>query len=64
MRPLAQGEAATSRDVETLLRISRRIEADPERPQKEKDELIAGIKAVVTILLGMPRARRKPGRAA
>ncbi len=65
MRPLNQGESATRRDVDTLLRISRRILEDPTRGQKEKDEMKEHLDAVVASLLSQgKRTRRKASRAA
>lgn len=62
MRPLNQGEAATRRDVDTLLRISRRISEDPERKPKEKKEIVDLLDAAVQKLL--TRKRGKGNRAA
>jgi hypothetical protein len=62
MRPLNQGEAATRRDVDTLLRISRRISEDPERKPKEKKEIVELLDAAVQKLL--TRKRVKGNRAA
>lgn len=65
MRPLNQGESATRRDVDTLLRISRRICEDPARGQKEKDKMKEHLDAVVKALLSPgKRTRRATGRAA
>jgi hypothetical protein len=63
-RPLLQGEAATSLDVQSLGKILRRIEGDPDRPQDEKDEMVEHLKAVLTMLLSPKRARRKKKSAA
>lgn len=62
MRPLNQGESATRRDVDTLLRISRRIQEDPERKPKEKKEIVDLLDAAVQKLL--TRKRVKGNRAA
>lgn len=65
-RPLDQGQSATRRDVDTLLRISRRISEDPERSEKDKEAMVKHLDAVVTNLLSGKRARRggKTSRAA
>lgn len=64
-RPLDQGTSATRKDIDSLLRISRRISEDEGRSQAEKDEMVDHLDAVVTALLGK-RTRRttKSNRAA
>jgi hypothetical protein len=64
-RPLNQGETAVRRDVDTLLRISRRISEDTDRKPKERDEIVAHLDAAVTALLsGKRTGQRRTGRAA
>lgn len=57
-RPLKQGEEAISQDVMALTKVMRRIQGDPKRPDKEKDEMVGHLKAVLALLLTGKRARR------
>lgn len=63
-RPLDQGVSATRKDIDSLLRISRRISEDPGRSQREKDELVDRLDYVVKALLSEKRTRRQSNRAA
>ena len=59
-RPLKQGEDAISLDVQSLSRILRRIQADPKRPDDEKEQMTSHLKAVIRLLLVDGTRARKP----
>lgn len=63
-RPLEQGVAATSHDVQALSKVVRRIQGDPTRTQKEKDEMVGHLNTVLSMLLLPGKARSKSKRAA
>lgn len=65
-RPLEQGVAATTQDVQALMKVVRRIQGDPTRSEKEKEEMTESLNSVISKLLtpGAGKARSKGKSAA
>ena len=61
-RPLKQGEAAISHDVDALNRVVRRVLADSKRSQKEKDEIVGHLNQALILLMTGKRTSPPPSK--
>jgi len=58
MRPSKQGEAIVQTDVSHLLRILRRVSADPKREEEERKKIKSHLTALITLLVNGKRNKK------